>query len=121
MFKKIANNGSLLLTLYGGTFAIGAYTYFFIENVALIDAYYWASTTMTTVGYGDVTPKTTGGKVFTILFQTWSIIIILPLTIAWILGKVNKDAFTDDEQKDADQDRDTIKADIAVIKEMLTK
>ena len=120
MFKKIANSGQAMLLLYGFTFAIGSYTFYFMERTSLIDAYYWASTSMTTIGYGDVTAKTDAGKLFTIFFQQWSIIIIIPLTIAWVLGKVNKDAFTDSEQVDADEDRETIKAEIRALREELT-
>jgi voltage-gated potassium channel len=37
-----------------------------VEDKTLGDGVYWAVTTMTTVGYGDITPKTTEGKVITV-------------------------------------------------------
>ena len=38
-----------------------------VENISVGDGIYWAVTTMSTVGYGDVTPKTTEGKVVAVV------------------------------------------------------
>ena len=53
----------LLLILFGS-----ATFYHYVENWKYIDALYFSAATMTTVGYGDITPKTNGGKIFTIIF-----------------------------------------------------
>jgi voltage-gated potassium channel len=37
-----------------------------VENRSLGNGIYWAVTTMTTVGYGDITPKTPEGKIMAI-------------------------------------------------------
>ena len=42
--------------------------YHYIEKWRYIDALYFTSATITTVGYGDITPKTDAGKIFTIIF-----------------------------------------------------
>lgn len=41
-------------------------TFASVENISLGNGIYWAITTMTTVGYGDITPKTPEGKVIAI-------------------------------------------------------
>ena len=42
--------------------------YHYVEKWQYIDALYFSAATMTTVGYGDITPKTFPGKLFTIFF-----------------------------------------------------
>ena len=53
----------ILLILFGS-----ATFYHFVEEWNYIDALYFSAATMTTVGYGDITPKTFSGKLFTIFF-----------------------------------------------------
>jgi len=46
----------------------GSIIYSLVEGETLGRALYWGCVTVTTIGYGDVTPKSPLGKVFTIVF-----------------------------------------------------
>ena len=46
---------------------IGGFGYYFLEPMSLLDAFYMAVITITTVGFKEVTPLDDGGKVFTIV------------------------------------------------------
>jgi voltage-gated potassium channel len=69
----------VLVTLVGGTVF-----YSTIEGWSVVDALYFSVTTLTTVGLGDLAPKTTIGKIFTVIyiFAGLSIIIGFIETVA---------------------------------------
>lgn len=47
------------------TIGAGVLFYHFVEGLSLIDALYFSIITLTTVGYGDISPQTDVGKLFT--------------------------------------------------------
>ena len=47
---------------------IGTISYHHLEGWDYIDSLYFSVITLTTVGYGDFSPQTYGGKVFTIFY-----------------------------------------------------
>ncbi len=54
---------ALIVILY----LIGIYVYHHIEGWSYLDSLYFQTMTFTTVGYGDITPQTNIGKVFTMV------------------------------------------------------
>lgn len=57
-----------LLVLVVVTIAAGSLFYWQIEGWSLFDAFYFCSMTLTTVGYGDLSPQTVAGKLFTVFY-----------------------------------------------------
>ena len=50
------------------TLAAGTLFYWQIEGWSPLDAFYFSSITLTTVGYGDLAPETAAGKLFTVFY-----------------------------------------------------
>jgi voltage-gated potassium channel len=64
---------------------IGTIGFHSIEKWSLIDSFYTTMTTLSTVGYGDYTPKTTQGKLFTVF-----IIILGVGTMLYSFGLISE-------------------------------
>ena len=47
---------------------MGTLSYHHLEGWSYIDSLYFSVITLTTVGYGDFSPQTNGGKIFTIFY-----------------------------------------------------
>jgi len=64
-----------IYTLVYLVIAVVAYSFVF-ESWTIIDSLYFAVSTFTTVGYGDLGPTTEAGQIFTILFAIYGVIIL---------------------------------------------
>lgn len=57
-----------LLYLAVLTLAIGTIFYHSVEGWRWLDSFYFSVITLTTIGFGDFTPKTDIGKIFTVIY-----------------------------------------------------
>jgi voltage-gated potassium channel len=73
-FSKYIYRYLLALTLF--TITLGTIVYHLVEKLSWVDAYYFSVITLATVGYGDITPHTTFGKIFTTFYVLIGIGII---------------------------------------------
>lgn len=56
---------------------VGTVAYHYLEGWSLLDSLYFSVVTLTTIGFGDFSPKTDGGKIFTIFYIVMGIGMIL--------------------------------------------
>ena len=75
-FLRDAEYRFLLMTT-GVVLLIGTFMYHYLEGWEYIDALYFSVITLSTIGYGDLAPVTTEGKLFTIFYIIIGIGIIL--------------------------------------------
>jgi len=63
--------GLVILGLY---VTLGTITFGFWEEWSFVNSLYFVIVTITTVGYGDITPATSVGQAFTIIFMTFGLV-----------------------------------------------
>jgi voltage-gated potassium channel len=62
---------------------VGTVVYHYLEGLSWFDSLYFSVITLSTVGYGDISPQTIGGKLFTMLYVIIGIGIILSFVNAF--------------------------------------
>jgi|ERR671924_929625 hypothetical protein len=88
----------------------GGVFYWIFEDLGLLDALFLSVTTLTTIGYGDPTPATAAGKIFTCVFAIFGIGILLAF-VASLASQISKDSVL--RKKLADSAGDHIEGDEA--------
>lgn len=82
--------GFIVLALFAAVLIVGGTIFYWrVESLRPLNAFYFTMTTLTTVGYGDITPHTAAGKLFTAIFLICGIGIILAL-LASIAGQLQR-------------------------------
>lgn len=96
----IANTPNMLLVTLVATWLLAGEAYSIIENVAWQDGLYWSVTTMSTTGYGDLSPASDAGKILAGLLMVWSIFFLLPAAIYHVAERLiqDRDQWSHEEQ-----------------------
>lgn len=91
-----------LVIIYLTGLILAALAFAGFENKSLWDSFWWASVTAMTIGYGDLYPVTTGGRIVAMTLMHFVPLIVIPLVTARMASKliVNSDAFTHTEQEE---------------------
>jgi voltage-gated potassium channel Kch len=76
-----------IFTILISVLAIGTVFYHLVEKLSWLDSIYFCVVTLTTVGYGDITPHTTAGKILTIFYILIGVGIIAS-TVSYLLRYV---------------------------------
>ena len=100
--KRLLNRLSHLFAFYILIVLVSAALFSVFENRSLADGLWWAQVTALTVGYGDISPVTFGGRIVGALLMTATSLFVIPLIVANMAAKliVNSDAWTDSEQEE---------------------
>ncbi len=67
----------IIITILAVILGIGTAFYHYSEGWSLVDAFYFSTITLTTIGYGDLAPTTDGAKIFTAFYAIFGIGLML--------------------------------------------
>ena len=89
-----------LAAIYLTLLLVCATLFMWLEGQNFWTSLYWAATTATSTGYGDLSPKTTAGQILAVVLMHVSIFGVAPLIVVRLIDRLNedRDAFTHEEQ-----------------------
>lgn len=90
-----------LAMIYVGLLTVAALSFMaFEDGHSFLQSLYWAGATATSIGYGDISPKTLGGQITAFVLMHVSIFGVAPLIVVRLIDRLNenRDAFTHEEQ-----------------------
>ena len=96
--------------VFGGGLAFSRF-----EGVSILDGIYWANTTINTVGYGDVSAQTAGGKVLSMVVQ-WTGNVILAMLIGGVAAFAQQ-LLLGGEMDELEEDIEEVEEDVEEVEE----
>jgi len=88
--RKLLRQFRILMLSVVAIIVIGSTFYHFVEGWKWLDAVYFSVISLATVGYGDFTPKTDAGKLFTIGYLIVGIAVFAALINNVIKSRIAK-------------------------------
>lgn len=100
IFRAATDTFGELALIYTALLIVSALLLMQFEGIDFATAIYWAATTATSTGYGDISPKTGAGQFVAVTLMHLSIFMVAPLIVVRLVDRLNenRDAFTHDEQ-----------------------
>ena len=98
------------IAVFGGGLAFAR-----LEGVSVFDGMYWANTTINTVGYGDISAQTPGGKVLSMILQ-WTGNVILAMLIGGVAAFAQQLLLGEDVQE-IEREVDELEEDVEEVEE----
>jgi voltage-gated potassium channel len=102
----LANSPRTLILAYTMLIVVcGSAYHHFEKSASYGDSLWWAIVTASTVGYGDISPKTWEGRVLAGILISVMVLLVIPLITAHFASKliVDADAFRHEEQEELKQ------------------
>ena len=98
---RCANTLRTIFLMYVGLVVTGGYAFSRFEDDSWWNGSWWAIITSLSIGYGDIYPVTTGGRIVGIIVGVGGILLISPFIIGLIVkyGMPDFHQFTDCEQR----------------------
>lgn len=109
-FKGILNSLPAIIGALLSANLLGALLFMWLEHASWNDSFYWSWITSMSIGYGDISPVTTGGRLVAILLGAFVLYVITPLVVGKFVMSALEDsnAFTHDEQEQIKEKLDLI-------------
>jgi len=98
----IVNRFWLIVLIYISSIVLASTLFSCFENKSFLDGLWWACVSALTIGYGDIFPVTTAGRITGILFGHFWIFGVIPMIIANIINNLleDRDLFSHVEQEE---------------------
>ena len=100
--------GVFFLAILGGTFAYSS-----VEGWNFLDSLYFVVVTITTIGYGDLVPVTSEGKIFTMFFAFFGVAMAF-----YILSLISSSVFKKHFGQEVSQIKQGVKKEEEIKKEI---